>query len=73
MYLSIHLSSGPSPESCLYFQDFQESKFTDQSSFYEIRGLTICINIKAFKWINRKQLNIQKIFYKYLEFCIVPY
>ena len=30
----------------------------DQSSFYEIRSLAIYINIKAFDWVNKKQVNI---------------
>ena len=38
----------------------------DQSSFYEIRGLAICINM-AFNEVNRKQLNILRIFLEYLK------
>ena len=44
-----------------------------QSSFYEIQSLAICINIKAFHRINRKQLNILKMYLEYLEFYIVAY
>ena len=36
----------------------------DQCSFSEIRGLAICLNIKVFYWVNRKQLNILKTFLK---------
>ena len=43
----------------------------DQSSFYEIRILAIRINIKAFNLVNRKRLNILKIFLEYLKFYIV--
>ena len=35
----------------------------DQSSFYEIRSLAICLNIKAFNRANRKQFNILKYFW----------
>ena len=45
----------------------------DQKTFYEIHSLTICINIKAFNRVNRKQLNILKTFLEYLEFYIVAY
>ena len=38
----------------------------DQSSFFEIRSLAICINIEAFNWVNRNQLNILKTFVEYL-------
>ena len=31
----------------------------------EIRSLVICIDIKAFNWFNRKQLNILKNNWKY--------
>ena len=41
-----------------------------QSSFYETLRIGICMNIKAFNQINRKQLNILKT---YLEFYIVAY
>ena len=34
----------------------------DYSCFYEIRSLAICINIKVFNRVNRKQQNILKIF-----------
>ena len=64
------LWSEPSSQTFLYFQDFQGSKLLyancrktlvkDQSSFYEIRGLAICIDINAFKRVYRKQLNILK-------------
>ena len=36
----------------------------DQSSVYEICSLAICINIKAFNRVNRKQLNIVKTFFE---------
>ena len=39
----------------------------DQSSFYEIRSLIICINIKAFNRVNKKQLNILKTSLEYLR------
>ena len=45
----------------------------DQSSFYEIRSLAICINIKAFNRINRKQLKILKTFLECLKFDIIVY
>ena len=38
----------------------------NKSSFNEICSLAICINIKAFDLINRKQLKILKIFLEYL-------
>ena len=41
--------------------------------FYVIYSLAICINIKAFNQINRKQLNILKTFLEYLEFYIHAY
>ena len=40
----------------------------DQSSFYEIRSLAICINTTIFNRVNRKQLNILKTFFEFLEF-----
>ena len=43
----------------------------DQSSFYEISSLAICINIKTFNRVN--MLNILKTFSEYLEFYIVTY
>ena len=59
---------------------FQHSSLTsyiplvkDQSSFYEICSPTICINIKAFNQVNRKQLNILKTFLEYLENYVVAY
>ena len=59
---------------------FQHSSLTyciplvkDQSSFYEILSTAICINLKAFDWVNRKQLNILKTFSEYLEFYIAAY
>ena len=59
---------------------FQHSSLTyyiplvkDQSSFYEIRSRTICINIKAFTGISRKQRIILKAFLEYLEFYIVAF
>ena len=45
----------------------------DQSSFYEMRSLSISIKIKAFNRVNRKQPNILKTFLEYLEFYIVAY
>ena len=45
----------------------------DQSSFYEIRSLGICMNIKALNQVKRKRLIILKIFLEYLEFHIVAY
>ena len=45
----------------------------DQRSFYEIRSLANCINIKAINWFNRKQLNLLKTFLEYLGFYIVAY
>ena len=39
----------------------------DQSSFYEIRSLAICINIKVFNRVNKKPLNILETFLEYLE------
>ena len=45
----------------------------EQSSFYEIRSLAICINIKAFNRINRKQLKILKTFLECLKFDIIVY
>ena len=42
----------------------------DQSTFYEIHSLAICIIIKAFNRVNRKQLNILKMFLEYLNFQI---
>ena len=43
----------------------------DQSSFYEIRILTIYINIKAFIRVNRKQLNILKAFWNICNFILL--
>ena len=43
----------------------------DQSSFYEICSLVICINIKALNRVDRKQFNIVKTLLKYLENYIV--
>ena len=70
----------PNKEILSAFLRFQHSLLTyfiplvkDQSSFYEIRSLAICINIKVFNWVNRKQLNILKTFSKYLEFYMVPH
>ena len=31
----------------------------------------MCIDIKAFSWVNTKQLNILKTFSQYVEFYIV--
>ena len=47
----------------------------DQSNFYEFRSSTIInmINIKAINRVNRKKLNILKIFLKHLEFYIFAY
>ena len=45
----------------------------DQSSSYEIRSLAICMNIKTFNRVSRKQMNILKIFLDYLKFYIVVY
>ena len=45
----------------------------DQSSFYEIRSLGMCLSIKVFNRLNRKRLNILKIFLEYLQFYIVVY
>ena len=45
----------------------------DQSSFYEIHTQDICINIKVFNRVNRKQLDILNTFLEYMEFCIVAY
>ena len=45
----------------------------DQSSFYEIRSLAICINIKAFNRVNRKQFNILKTLLEYLENYVFVY
>ena len=44
-----------------------------ERTFYEIRSLAICINIQAFNWVNRKELNILKTYLEYLEFysCIL--
>ena len=39
----------------------------DQRSFYEIRCLAICVNIKTFNWVNREQLNILKALLEYPE------
>ena len=66
------LGSGPSPRSCLTVTNFkcipvvfQHSPlmyctllFKNQSSFYEIQSLAVCINIKAIYQVNRKQLII---------------
>ena len=43
----------------------------DQSSFYEIRILTIYININAFSRVNRKQLNILKAFWNICNFILL--
>ena len=43
----------------------------DQSSFYEIRSLAICINIKTVNWVNRKQLDIAKDFLEYSALKVV--
>ena len=51
--------------------DILYPKVKDQNSFYETLSLAICINIKAFNWINRKQLNVLKIFLEYVEFSII--
>ena len=40
----------------------------DQRSFYEIRCLAICVNIKTFNRVNREQLNILKALLEYPEF-----
>ena len=45
----------------------------NQITSYEIWSLAICINIKAFSWVNRKQLNILKTFLEYLGFYIFAY
>ena len=45
----------------------------DQSSVYESGSLAICINIKTFNRVNRKQLNILNKFLEYLELYIVAY
>ena len=57
---------------------FQHSSLTycillvkDQSSFCEICSLAICMNIKVFNWVYRKQLNILKTCLEYGEFYIV--
>ena len=34
----------------------------DQTIFYKICSLAICVNIKGFNRVNRKQLNILKTF-----------
>ena len=44
-----------------------------QSSFYEIYGLAICLNIKAFNRVNRKKMSIRKTFLECLELYIVAY
>ena len=40
-------------------------------SFYEISGLAICKNIKAFNWFNRKQLKILKAFSEYIPILLL--
>ena len=47
--------------------------FKDQNIIYEICSLAICINIKTFNRVNRKQLNNLITFLEYLEFYIVAY
>ena len=56
---------------------FQRSSLTyciplvkDQSSFYEV-CIVVCMNIKAFNSVNRKQLSILKTFLEYLKNYIV--
>ena len=39
--------------------------------FYEIRGLVICINMKAFNRVNRKQFKILKTLLEYLEIILL--
>ena len=62
----------------IYSSDFSAFVMTycillvkDRNSFYEICSLAICINIKVFNWVNRKQLNILKTCSEYWEFYIV--
>ena len=45
----------------------------DESSFYEIFGIAICINIKAFNRVKRKQQNILQTFLEHLKNHIVAY
>ena len=54
-----------------FFFDMLYTVYKDKSRFYEIRSLDICKNVKAFNWVNRRQLIILKTFLKYMEFCIV--
>ena len=39
--------------------------------FYEIRGQVICINIKVFNRVNRKQFKILKTLLEYLEIILL--
>ena len=39
--------------------------------FYEIRGQVICINMKAFNRVNRKQFKILKTLLEYLEIILL--
>ena len=45
----------------------------DKGSLYEICSLAICIKIKAFHWVNGKQLSFLKTCLEYLVFYIAAY
>ena len=55
------------------FSEFVNDIVKDQDSFYEICILATLRNIKAFNRVNRKQLQILKIFLEYLEFYIIAF